>query len=328
METRKIQKVGGSTFTVSVPKEWAREEGLETGEAVRLYTHRDGSLIVRGRQTDGDGLESVSLPVTESSVDAVERPIQGAYETGFEQITLRATESFTDEQRRAARTIARRLVGTEVLAADADEIVVRAMLDASAVSVRQSIEQTVSVITTMQETVRESLTGETETSGRVGDRMADVTRLVALIRRHYNRSLVAFGELDALGIDRVALSQYHRAADRLEQIATGIIRLDRVIEAVEPEAEQARTVAELLTARRDALEAATKRVVEGDATAGQDVELSPIETGTEIASNSGHDDGVDPSLARLVDQLEQIDAAIRAIERIGLQSAIHPRHQQ
>ncbi|WEL16208.1 Phosphate uptake regulator [Halorhabdus sp. SVX81] len=328
METRKIQKVGGSTFTVSVPKEWAKREGLETGEAVRLYTHRDGSLIVRGRQTDGDGLESVSLPITESSVDAVERPIQGAYETGFERISLHADDGFTDEQRRAARTIARRLVGTEVLAADADEIVVRAMLDASAVSVRQSIEQTVSVVTTMQETVRESLTGETETSGRVGDRMADVTRLVALIRRHYNRSLVAFGELDALGIDRVALSQYHRTADRLERIATGIIRLDRAIEAVEPEAEQARTVAELLIARRDALEAATKRVVEGDATAGQAVELSPIETGTEIASNSGHDDGVDPSLARLVDQLEQIDAAIRAIERIGLQSTIHPRHQQ
>lgn len=321
METRKIQKVGGSTFTVSVPKEWAREQGLETGESVRLYTHRDGSLIVRGTQTDGEGLGSVALSVTESSVDAVERSIQGAYEAGFERISLVAADGFTDEQRRAARTVGRRLVGTEVLDADGDQIVVRAMLDASAVSIRQSIDQAVSVVSTMQETVREKLTGDVDPTGQVNDRMTDVTRLVALIRRHYNRSLVAFGELDALGISRVPLSQYDRTANEIEEIATATIHLDRVIDGVSLEAADRQAIADRLTALRAALEAATKLVVEGGDASAMSVESSPFGTQGQSAGES-HDDSVDPARARIVDQLTRIDDAVRAIERIGLQSAV------
>jgi len=321
METRKIQKVGGSTFTVSVPKEWARRQGLETGEVVRLYTHRDGSLIVRGRQTDGESLTSVSLSVTESSADAVERSIQGAYEAGFERISLHADDGFTDEQRRAARTVGRRLVGTEVLDADADRIDVRAMLDASAVSIRQSIDQAVSVVSTMQETVREKLTGDVEPTGQVSDRLTDVTRLVALIRRHYNRSLVTFGELDALGIDRVPLSQYDRTANRIEEIATATVRLDSAIGGVSLEAADRQTIATRLTGLRSALEEATKLVVEGGNAPAMSVEPSPLEAQRQSAGEP-QDDSVDPARARIFDHLTRIDDAVRAIERVGLQSAV------
>lgn len=326
METRKIQKVGGSTFTVSVPKEWAREQGLETGETVRLYTHRDGSLIVRGTQTDGESLQSVSVSVTEPSVDTLERSIQGAYEAGFERISLVATDGFTDDQRRAARTVGRHLVGTEVLDADGEEIVVRAMLDASAVSIRQSIDQAVSVVSTMQETVLERLAGDVEPTGQVGDRLTDVTRLVALIRRHYNRSLVTFGELDALGIDRVSLSQYDRTANRIEEAATATVRLDSAVDDGALESADRQAIADRVSAHRTGLEKAAKLVVEGGDAAAISAP-SPFEAQGRGAAQS-HDDNVDPSLARAFDQLARIGDAVRAIERIGLQSAVRAGRPQ
>ncbi|WP_135666084.1 AbrB/MazE/SpoVT family DNA-binding domain-containing protein [Halorhabdus rudnickae] len=331
METRKVQKVGGSTFTVSVPKEWAKRQGLETSETVRLYTHRDGSLIVRGSQTDGASLGAVSVPVTGSSVDAVERSIQGAYEAGFERLSLLAEDTFSDEQRRAARTTARRLVGTEVLDGDANEIVVRAMLDASAVSIRQSLDQTVSIVSTMQDTVREKLTDDVETAGQVGDRMTDVTRLVALVRRHYNRSLVSFEELDALGIDRVSLSQYDRAAMRIEEIASATVRLGKAADSASLDAADRQAIADRLTALRTAFEGATRLVVEAAKRSSASVDPSPFEARGHLTVESIHGDGLDPSLARLFDQLRQIDQAVRAIERIGLQSAVRsgqPGHRK
>jgi phosphate uptake regulator len=44
METRKLQRVGGGSFTVSVPKEWATEHQLEPRTEVHLYTHRDATV--------------------------------------------------------------------------------------------------------------------------------------------------------------------------------------------------------------------------------------------------------------------------------------------
>jgi len=46
METRKLQEVGGGTFTVSIPRAWAENNGFEVGMELQLYTHRDGSILV------------------------------------------------------------------------------------------------------------------------------------------------------------------------------------------------------------------------------------------------------------------------------------------
>ena len=71
--TRKVQLAGSSTFTVSLPKEWATAHGLETGRELNLYPSDDGSLVVRvGPREDGedervvagDGLSPANLSRT------------------------------------------------------------------------------------------------------------------------------------------------------------------------------------------------------------------------------------------------------------------------
>ncbi|MDX1745320.1 MAG: AbrB/MazE/SpoVT family DNA-binding domain-containing protein, partial [Halobacteriales archaeon] len=44
METRKVQITGGATYTVSLPKDWARANGVEAGSAVAFYP--DGETLV------------------------------------------------------------------------------------------------------------------------------------------------------------------------------------------------------------------------------------------------------------------------------------------
>ena len=44
MESRKIQRVGYSTFSVSLPKYWAENAGLKQGDLVILLPEKDGSL--------------------------------------------------------------------------------------------------------------------------------------------------------------------------------------------------------------------------------------------------------------------------------------------
>ena len=114
METRKLQQVGGGTFTVSIPKDWATEHALEAGAEVHLYTHSDGSVVVRSAERDGGRLDAVTLDVdarldsadADADADAVPavtpapvvRLLRAAGTVGFESVTLTSESGFTDEQ--------------------------------------------------------------------------------------------------------------------------------------------------------------------------------------------------------------------------------------
>ncbi|QGN06379.1 phosphate uptake regulator PhoU [Halorhabdus sp. CBA1104] len=321
METRKIQTVGGGTYTVSVPKEWARKQNLETGEAVRLYTHRDGSLIVRGEQSEATPLASVTLSVDDHSIGAVEQLVHGAYVTGFERITIVAQDPLPPEHRQAVRTVSRQLVGTNVLETEPTALVVRAMLDSSAVSVRQSIDQAVSIVTSMLQTTVDGLSEGTPITEHVQHRRPEVTRLAALIRRHHNRSLRSFEQLDALGIDRVPLARYTRMAGRLEDVATTIVRLAEIVEEVSLSDEHSQIVADQIDTIGSSLQAASECIL--DQTKRIDPASQRLPSADRHLDHGGPDDGAsDPARARVRDALGRLRADVRSVERLGDQPAI------
>jgi len=71
MEARKVQLTGGSTYTVSIPKGWAGEHGIEAGVQLHLYPHEDGSIEVRA-DPSGDGVRDVQAAVGARSPAAIE----------------------------------------------------------------------------------------------------------------------------------------------------------------------------------------------------------------------------------------------------------------
>ncbi len=51
METRKVQVTGGSTYTVSLPKTWATDNGVEAGSVVEFYPESDSLLLTPKNET-------------------------------------------------------------------------------------------------------------------------------------------------------------------------------------------------------------------------------------------------------------------------------------
>ena len=44
MEIRKLQKIRGGSFTLTLPKQWVEKRGLATGEQIAVSEEEDGSL--------------------------------------------------------------------------------------------------------------------------------------------------------------------------------------------------------------------------------------------------------------------------------------------
>ena len=268
METRKLQEVGGGTFTVSIPKEWATNHGFEVGMELRLYTHRDGSILIRSSDADVDRLDEATVDIDGGGTEAVARAVRTAHAVGFETITLRRADGFSDAERDAVRSTVRGLVGANVLGNSETEIRVGHLLDTSSVSVCQSIVQLQYVVVSLLRDATEAFVDAANAHARIRDRADEVHRSAEMVTRHFSRSLVSHAELDALGVSRPELFAYYAVARRLETVAEQAVGIATTGGKLpEPPADEAaanvRAVTDDVTR---AVDDAVTAVLDGDAT--------------------------------------------------------------
>ena len=265
METRKVQQVGGGTYTVSIPVQWANEHDVGAGDTAYLYTHRDGSLVVRWAEREHSALAATTVDLEDSTAAAAERALDAAYAAGFKRIEVRADGGLGDEQRRAVVDRARTLSGVGVTEEDDRSVVVQGLLDAGDVSVRQTVLQLRFTALSMHEQATGALSAGTADVEHVLDRTREADRLARLVARQANRGLVDRAVLDDLGLSRRQLAEYAVAArqlDRVAEHAAGVARRVRDCDS----GSDAELVAELCglgEAARGVVDDATDALVDG-----------------------------------------------------------------
>lgn len=266
METRKLQRVGGGTFTVSIPKGWAVDRDLGAGSVVYLFSHTDGSIVVRGSNKETGALDEIRIDIEEDDPNVVERVLRAAHVTGFERVILHSESGFTDGQYRIARSAKRHLVGLEVVAEENHEITFQNLLHAPDISVRQSVVQLQFVaLSVHRQAAAAFVDGEAIDLDRLEERMDETTRLSRMVTRHLSRSLISMAEIDHLGIGRSALFDYHVTAEALARITDEAVTVASAAEeissclptGVSDDFDRTSEVS------RQALEASTAAVLEG-----------------------------------------------------------------
>lgn len=230
METRKIQQVGGGTYTVSIPVDWANEHDIEAGNTAYLYTHRDGSLVVRWNEKEHSELARTDIELDDTAPEVAERMLNAAYAAGFKQIQLRNSGGLTSAQRRAIDTCARSLTGVEIAEESTHYVTIQGLLDANDVSIRQSTIQLKYITLSMYEAALDFFAGETTESEHIITRDDEADRIFRLITRHFNRSLLNLAELDQLGITRPQLFEFYVTARQFERIADHAVKIARCVQ--------------------------------------------------------------------------------------------------
>jgi len=128
---RRVQRTGGGSFSVTLPKSWAQRLGVREGSMISLIVNEDGSLrlVPEGVQAKPAAAEIV---VRDSST--VTRDIIGGYLLGFDTIVAESSSPFTSEALRSLRQTVRRLVGAEIVEEFPQKVVVKVLLDPRAVA--------------------------------------------------------------------------------------------------------------------------------------------------------------------------------------------------
>lgn len=235
MDTRKIQTVGGGTYTVSLPKEWAESQEITAGDTVALHTHIDGLLVLQVHERANGSDDAVTVRIDTDDSALLERVLRAAYALGATDVTLVAAGSFTDEQRRVVERVARNLTGASVVESSETAITIRTLLDTAEVSVRQSVRQLKFVALSMHRDATAAL-GEPNPAG-LSDRDDQADRLYALIDRSFARGLSRIEEMNTLGLTSTELfelwtttRELERVADHAEGIVSVATRIETPVE--------------------------------------------------------------------------------------------------
>jgi phosphate uptake regulator len=232
VETRKVQVTGGSTYTVSIPKDWATDNGISAGSEVEFYPETD-SLFMTPR-TEDQRTEG-TLDVTDLSGDELTRAVMTMYVSGFDIIALESARISTD-QRRTIREATQGLVGLEVLEETRGRVVIRDLLDSSELSIHNAVTRMRLIALSMLEDAIEALSDLDRDMARdVIQRDDDVDRLWMVVSRIFRSTLRTPKAAEELGVPREVCFDYQSSARQLERIADHATKIAHIsLELEEP----------------------------------------------------------------------------------------------
>ena len=132
VELRKLQMTGGASYTVSLPKDWVKEQGLKVGDVVAVMPRSDSSLtlIPHEKMPSGQskGAEVTIAPLKDQHKEQILRTILAQYLAGYDVIRIRFPSSAKPELRTYLRESARKMfVGCEIIEESNDELIVQCL---------------------------------------------------------------------------------------------------------------------------------------------------------------------------------------------------------
>ncbi|PNW26711.1 UNVERIFIED_CONTAM: histidine kinase [Euhalothece sp. KZN 001] len=216
VERRKVQVTGGSTFTVSIPKQWATAHGVEAGSEIEFYTEGESLSLTPARTTEeAEG----SLGIDDLAGEELKRAVMTMYVSGFEVMELTATR-ITSDQRRTIREATQALVGLEVLEETGESIVIRDLLDSAELSIHNAVTRMrLIALSMLTDAVAGVVAVDHEMAADVIERDDDVDRLWMVVSRIFRATLRSPKAAEEVGLDREACFDYQSAARQLERVA-------------------------------------------------------------------------------------------------------------
>jgi phosphate uptake regulator len=245
-EARKLQVTGGSTYIISLPKNWVMRNQLQKGSLLILREEGDGSLSLApsGLAKQEKKEEAIIKVSKKDESGAIIRKAVSAYLVGYNLIHVRAQgqEQLSSLQRNALKDFARRyLVGTEIVTDTPNELTLQILLSYPELTVESSLRR-MSIITSSMH--RDAMTALREIDHQLAKAVIDtdteVDRFNLYIIRQLKLAIVnpriiteigLSGARDCLGY-RLITKSVERTADHAVSIAKNVLLLKKRINDV------------------------------------------------------------------------------------------------
>lgn len=154
METRKIQQVGRSTLSITIPKKWAKEINLTQGSQVTIEKDIDGSFKIRSNLSNDNRLLKFKICIDDyKEPNIIERSIISLYLNGKHEIDIFSKRDLHHNEVEKIRDVVKNLVGLGIVEQTSNQIIIQDFLDSSKFPLGNLIKHIIQTIIIMQKTI-------------------------------------------------------------------------------------------------------------------------------------------------------------------------------
>lgn len=250
---RRVQLTGGSTYIVSIPKEWAGMVGIEKGSQVVLQLEPDGSIRLRpSTRRPQVQLEAEVRAGEGVSRGAVVREVFSKYLLGYKSIRVRMEKEDVELRKLLREVMVSKLIGAEVMHEDSRELVIQVLVNVEDIPVPDVITRMRDAAQGMIEDPVALLRGEREDVDleEVAARDDIVDKLYFYGLRQLYSAVRGFAGLEDIGLNRLeeilphamVLKNLERISDHAASIARTLSQVPRELPGKQELAEAADAV--------------------------------------------------------------------------------------
>lgn len=229
---RRIQKTGGATYIISLPKSWVTERGLKAGDVLQFTPRSDGTLTLYAEAGPRDGTVKRRVEVGNGvKEDHLFRRLVAEYIAGAPLLEIRTTGRMSARTRDMVRNFAQRMIGPEILEETADSVVLQDVIGPNPLPIPSVIRRMHHMVRAMQTDAMAAFRGHDAAIARdVIERDWEVDRLHWFVGKQVTTALRDARALSTLGLTLPECATYLLASRVLERIADHAVRIASTVE--------------------------------------------------------------------------------------------------
>ena len=234
MEIRKVQVTGGSSFVITLPKEWAESQHIRKNDPLGIVAQPDGTLLVTRDITEGQFQREKKFDVSRNPEPTfLFRMLIGSYIAGYTLITISAKTRLPAAVRMVVRDFTHMTIGYQVVEETDTTIVLKDLLNPAEMPFENTIRRMFVIAKNMQlDAIIALETGNMELAADVIARDNDVDRLHWLIARQTQITLKNPGLARRMGISTSRVVNTHTISRIIERIGDHAVRMTENIQKI------------------------------------------------------------------------------------------------
>jgi len=228
--------MGGGTLLVSLPREWARKNGVTKGATLAVEEISNGRLMVRP-------IEAVKGPVKETVVEYpgeglsyLINDLTGAYLLGYHIIRIQGRRAMSREHRERLKSSIGRLIGLEIIEEDSRNVTLQFLLEPTALNPEKLARRMAGIVEGMMKDTSEGmLSSDLKLLASVEERDDEVDRLYFLLVRTIRTATIDPEVAERYGLAPLEVLDYRVLASSLESVGDTIAEFSKKLTEALPD---------------------------------------------------------------------------------------------
>jgi len=211
---------GGSSYIVTLPKEWIKSSNIKKNDSLGLLTQPDGTLLITTKMTQAQVERTKEFNVNDETKQTyLLRQLIGAYIAGYKYIKIKSSKRMPPNIRVTIRKFTQKTIGKEVIEETDTSITLKDLLNPTEMPFDKTIKRMHIIVKSMHEDAMRALEkNDKKLAEDVISRDNDVDRLHWLVARQHNIILRNVSLADKMNITIEMSSTFFLISRIIERI--------------------------------------------------------------------------------------------------------------